>query len=405
MRVAIFQDTTRPKVDGVVISTELFMRELKRQGHEVLLVVPRFPGQECGEDMYQVDSVNGEFLYPKTRLGKFWQTKPLKKRLDAFQPDLVHSMTEFAIGHLMCTAIRNHYDVPRVHTFHTLWNEYLCYLPLVPDWLVNAWMRWAAPRTVRKRANALIAPSVEMRDTIMNEWNVGEFPIAVVPTGIELDRFAHMDGAAFRAARGIRPDEKVVLYLGRMGDEKNVELVVRTMRKLRDRGVPDLRFVIAGGGPAPYMKRLKKLAAELGLDDIIWTGFVKDQAWLNCYGAADLFLFPSVTETQGLVVVESLAAGVPMVSVKAMGPKNTMAGEQGCLWGDNDPDDFAEKAERLLTDEALYAEKKKQAAQVASRYSIEARAKDLVEVYDCAVAGRALPPGLTGQPQLEAGSV
>ena len=89
----------------------------------------------------------------------------------------------------------------------------------------------------------------------------------------------------------------------------------KAMKRLRERGLANLRFVIAGGGPAPYMKKLKRLAADLGLDDIIWTGFVKDQAWLNCYGAADLFLFPSVTETQGLVVIESLAAGVPMVSV------------------------------------------------------------------------------------------
>lgn len=397
MNIVIFSDTTRPKVDGVVVSTELFINELERLGHKTLLVVPKFPGQEPKPNIYQVDSINFSFIYPMSRLGKFWQTRKLKKRLDEFKPDVVHSMTEFTVGHWMSTLIKRHYDVPRIHTFHTLWNEYFDYFPFAPNSLMLAWMRWVSPRALRKRADVVIAPSPEMRETLQTLWNIGEFPIAVVPTGIEVQRFEHMNGPAFRQKHSIQTDEKVILYLGRMGEEKNVGLVLETMARLKkEASAPPMRFVVAGGGPDGYMKKLRKHAQRLGIDDdIIWTGFVRGQDWLDCYGASDVFLFPSVTETQGLVVVESLAAGVPMVSVKAMGPANTMKGEKGCLWGENDPVDFAEKAMRLLTDENLYAQKVAEAKVVAEKYSIEVRCQDLLEVYSCAREGRELPPSLT----------
>lgn len=394
MRIAMFQDTWRPNIDGVITSTELFKAELERQGHEVVVVVPDHPRapEKTDENIVWVPSVNAEFLYPGVRLGRFWRNDVVAKRLVPFRPDIIHSMTEFTIGHWMATYWQRRLGrLPRVHTFHTLWSEYLFYLPVIPVRATLAWMRWAAPGAVRKHLKAVIAPSEAMKVAIRDHWCVGDFPIHVVSTGIQIERFQHMQGARFRAAHGISPDEDVVLYLGRLGDEKNVELVVQTMAELRRRGEKGLRFVIAGGGPEGYVARLKKLAASLGLNDVVWTGFIRGQDWLDCYGAADLFLFPSTTETQGLVVVESLAAGVPMVSVRAMGPSSMMTGERGCLFAENDAKDFADKAVRLLRDRALYDEKVKQALALAEEYSIERRTRDLVAVYTEAIGPRALP--------------
>lgn len=393
MRIAIFQDTFHPKVDGVVVSTNLFREELKRQGHEVLLVVPRHPedNQTYDDDVCQIPAVDINLLYPGACLGKFWRNEELGPRITAFKPDLIHSMTEFTIGHFMSTHWVNKLRVPRVHTFHTLWNEYIFYLPLIPNGLVRAWMRWAAPRTARKRVKAIISPSEAMSETIRDEWNVGEFPIHAVPTGLQLGKFNHMVGERFRERHGIKAGERVVLYLGRMGDEKNVDLVINTMGELKRRGQGNVRYVVAGGGPPDYLKKMHKLAEKNGVgDDIIWTGFISGQDWLDCYGAADLFLFPSVTETQGLVVIEALAAGVPLVSVKAMGPASTMTGEKGCLWGENDPKDFADKTQQLLGDDELYERKKREALAVAADYAIENRASQLVDVYEEAVSAYAL---------------
>src|SRR5690606_7165861 len=142
--------------------------------------------------------------------------------------------------------------------------------------------------------------------------------VDVLPTGLHLDKFRGGVGERFRQRHGIADGERVLLYLGRLGDEKNVELVVDAMAELRRRGEPNVKLVIAGGGPDAYLRKLHKRCEGLGLQDVIWTGFVRGQDWLDTYAAADLVLFPSVTETQGLVVVESLAAGKPLLSGEAM---------------------------------------------------------------------------------------
>lgn len=383
MRILIFQDTFHPKVDGVVVSTNLFIDELHRLGHDVRLVVPRHPRDktEYPDHVWTVPSIRFDWIYPGTCLGKFWAGN-LAERIAQFKPQLVHSMTEFTLGHFLATYWKNRLNLPRIHTFHTLWHEYLFYIPLVPVALTRLWMRWAAPRAVRKRLRYIVAPSECMAESIRTDWAVGDFPIAVIPTGLDIDKFKAMDGDRFRAKYKIGAEERVVLYLGRLGDEKNTDLVVSSMAELKRRGETQLRFVIAGDGPASYVKGLKQRAEAMGMSDIVWTGIVRGQDWLDCYGAADLFLFPSVTETQGLVVLEALAAGVPVVTVEAMGPAQTMAGEKGGLFAANDPVDFADKAQALLSDEVLYAQKRKEALDLASSFSIEQRAHDLLGVYD-----------------------
>jgi len=381
LKIAIFQDTYHPTMNGVVVSTDLFVRGLRALGHEVVLVVPRYPGDDevHDEQAIYIPAVKTDFIYPDSCLGKFWKTKDALAKLKEFQPDIIHSMTEFTIGHWMSSWFRRKLGCKRVHTFHTLWTEYLFYAP-VPQFISQPWLRWAARGGTRKRADAVIAPTSQFADILVDDWGI-EVPVDVVPTGIDLGKFQNMVGPRFRDKHGIAEDEKVILYLGRMGDEKNVELVVESMAELRKRNVEKLRFVIAGGGPDGYMKKLKKLASSLKLDDIIWTGFITGQDWLDCYGAADITFFPSVTETQGLVVIESLAAGVPLVSVKAIGPASTMDGERGCLWAEANAASFADQTQRLLDDEVLYERKKQEALDVAKSYSMEQRAAELEAVY------------------------
>lgn len=382
MRIAIFQDTYHPTMNGVVVSTDLFVRGLRERGHEVLLVVPQYPGSDADVDdpmVHHIKAVKTDFIYPQACLGVFWRTG-LKEKLEAFKPDLIHSMTEFTIGHWLSSYWAKKLGIPRIHTFHTLWTEYLFYLP-VPQAITQWWLRWAARGAVKKRAQAIIAPTELFADVLKDDWGLDFIDVNVLPTGIELQKFENMCGPRFRARHKIADDEKVLLYLGRMGDEKNVELVLHAMAELRRRGEENLRFVVAGGGPESYMKRLHKLADQLKLDDIIWTGFISGQEWLDCYGAADLTFFPSITETQGLVVTESLAAGVPLVSVKAMGPASTMKGEKGCLFAEPTKEDFADKAQRMLHDDVLMERKKREALDVARAYSVERRAEELEGIY------------------------
>jgi len=118
------------------------------------------------------------------------------------------------------------------------------------------------------------------------------------------------------------------------------------------------------------------------LNIVVWTGVVRGQEWLDAYAAADVLLFPSVTETQGLVVTEALAAGVPLLSVEAMGPASTMKGERGCLFADNHVGASATATHRLLHDQVLYERKKREALEIARASSIEKRTNELLAVYE-----------------------
>ncbi|MFZ9888805.1 MAG: glycosyltransferase [Myxococcota bacterium] len=376
----MFQDTYHPATNGVVVSTDLFIDELKRRGHEVLLIAPRHPDykEPAPEGVHLIPAVSAEFIYPGASLGKFWagNVGPL---LEQFRPDIMHSMTEFTIGHWVASYFREKMHLKRVHTFHTLWTEYFFYLP-IPTAIVNRWFQYVAPRCCRKRFDQVLVPSEAMRDTVSSEWGV-DVPLDVLPTGLHLDRFKGGVGERFRQRYGIAEDERDLLYLGRLGDEKNVELVVDTMAELRRRGEPRVKLVIAGGGPDAYLRKLHARCDALGLADVIWTGFVRGQDWLDTYAGADIVLFPSTTETQGLVVVESLAAGKPLVSIEAMGPGSVMKGERGCLFATNDARDFADKTQRLLHDDVLYQRKRREAAEVAQSYSIEQRGAELEAIY------------------------
>lgn len=381
MRIVMFQDTYHPATNGVVVSTDLFIEELKRRGHDVLLIAPRHPDykEPAPEGVHLIPAVSAEFIYPGASLGKFWTGK-VGKAIEEFQPDIMHSMTEFTIGHWMASYFRKKFNLKRVHTFHTLWTEYFFYIPLVPHKVVTKWFQYVVSRGCRKRFDQVLVPSDAMHDTVVDDWHV-DVPVDVLPTGLHLEKFKGGVGERFRQRYGLKDDERVLLYLGRLGDEKNVELVVDTMVELRRRGEPNLKLVIAGGGPDPYLRKLHKRCEDNGLKDVIWTGFVRGQDWLDTYAGADLVLFPSVTETQGLVVVESLAVGKPLVSVEAMGPGSVMKGEKGCLFAKNDAVDFADKTQRLLNDDVLYQRKKREASELAQSYCIEQRGAELEAIY------------------------
>lgn len=394
MRIAMFEDTYWPKIDGINTSVGLFSRELRKRGHEVIVIAPAYPGADYSkadvdEDTILLPAVSVDAIYPGTSLGKFWKgmgTGPVAELFAKRRPDILHSHTEFTIGLWMASYWRTRLGslgTRRVHTYHTLWTEYLFYLP-IPEAVSQPLVRWIAPRTTKKRFDGVIAPTDKMRDALINDWGITEdwAHIDVVPTGIDISQFSKGDNERFRAKYGIKPEESVVLYLGRIGTEKNVELVIKTFAELKRRGEKNVRFVMAGGGPEGYLEKLKKQAADLGVPDIIWTGFVRGQDWLDTYAAGDVLLFPSVTETQGLVVVEALAAGIPLVSVEAMGPASTMKGERGCLFEANDPVKFATATQRLLKDEVLYERKRREALEIARNSSIEHRTDELLAVYE-----------------------
>ncbi|HXL73609.1 MAG TPA: glycosyltransferase, partial [bacterium] len=205
-------------------------------------------------------------------------------------------------------------------------------------------------------------------------------PIEVIPTGIRLERFIGCDGDRFRKMKGYKPEDKLLLFMGRVAEEKNIDFLLKVVNRLKDK-VPNLRFLIAGEGAAK--KRLEKMVEELQLQDVVhFAGYLSKEDWRDCYAASDLFVFASITETQGLVVTEAMAAGTPVVAVGEMGIKDVMANSKGGLVTKLDEDEFTDAVYRMMTDKVLYDQKKSETLIEADKWSSTSMAKRMISAYE-----------------------
>ncbi|MEO1370522.1 MAG: glycosyltransferase, partial [Acidobacteriota bacterium] len=236
--------------------------------------------------------------------------------------------------------------------------EYLFhYVPFAP----RAWMRGLARSFSRSQCNrvgAVVVPSRAMEQALRDYGVTNR--MERIPTGLRPEDFEHGDGAAFRRKHGIAPDRPTLVHIGRVAFEKNIDFLLRVLQRVA-REVPEVLLVIAGEGPA--LESLRRQTRELGLEERVkFVGYLdRGGELMDCYRAADAFIFASRTETQGLVLLESMALGVPVVSTSIMGTKDILDPGKGALVAREDETDFAAQVTRLLTDKALHAEKSREA--------------------------------------------
>lgn len=335
MRVLMVSDVYFPRVNGVSTSIETFRRKLAGEGVEVRLVVPRY-GDEPDEP--GIVRVGGRPLPgdPEDRLVG-WRAMHRAVAAAAADCDAIHIQTPFVAHYAGLAAARRH-GLPVLATYHTLFEEYLQhYAPLLPA----GWLRGAARFFSRRQCNAadgVIVPSSAMRERLQ-AYGVTA-PLRVLPTGIPVERFAGGDGAAFRAAHGIAAERPLALYVGRVAHEKNLGFLIDALPRALA-AVPELLLLIAGEGPA--RADLQRRVDALGLNRAVrFVGYLDRARGLpDCYAAADLFVFASRTETQGLVLIEAMAAGTPVLALSAMGTADILAPRKGCLVAADDVHAFA----------------------------------------------------------------
>jgi glycosyltransferase involved in cell wall biosynthesis len=379
MRTLMISDVAFPRVNGVSTSIQTFRRDLAALGCDVWLLAPRYPGDWPGDDERVLRQPSRFVMFdPEDRMLK--ASVALERCLSMRGSiDLVHVQTPF-VAHWLGLKTAAALELPVLETYHTFFEEYLHhYLPLLPRAAARA-----AARTVSRRqcnaVDAVVAPSAQLAD-VLRGYGVRK-PIHNIPTGLDLGEFRGGDGAAFRRAHGIASDRPVMLVVSRVAHEKNIDFLLSVAALVR-RSVPDVLFVIAGEGPA--LPALRREAAAAGLvDHTLFVGYLdRGGALLDCYRAADVFVFASRTETQGLVLLESLALGVPVVSTAVLGTKEVLAGAGGALIVAEDTAAFAEKVVAVLTHPALRAELAAAGpAYVAERWSSAAKAKTLLSLYE-----------------------
>jgi glycosyltransferase involved in cell wall biosynthesis len=224
-------------------------------------------------------------------------------------------------------------------------------------------------------------------------------PMQIIPTGLEMSRFAGGDGARFRAEVGIAPGQPTLVHVGRIAHEKNIDFLFRMLRKIVDERA-DVVLIVAGEGPA--LAHCKSYAASLGLTpNIRFVGYLsRDSALLDCYKAGDLFVFSSKTETQGLVLLEAMALGVPVVSLAHMGTADIVRPERGARVAPEDEVGFAAIVVDLLKDPGRRASMSADARDYAATWSADAMSARLVDFYQATLDAyaRRRTPELSRQP-------
>ncbi len=345
MHILMVSDVYFPRVNGVSTSIQTLRQALLAAGHSSVLVAPDYPAAAAEPGIVRVPG----WQIPRDPEDRLMHPRALAAALDRLDPadfDLVHIHTPFLAHRAGVRWARNH-GLPCVETYHTLFEEYFHhYLPFLPKRLLTA----AARMISRKECDgvsAVIAPSSAMKQALLT-YGVSS-PIHIIPTGLRLADFSNCDGPSFRARHGIAPERPVMAYVGRVAFEKNLDFLLRVTEQVR-RDLPDMLFVIAGEGPA--RTSLERAVTKRGLtNNVRFVGYLERKTELPaCYCAADVFVFASKTETQGLVLLEAMALGVPVVGLAEMGTKDVLQEGAGCRIAPDDVAGFARVLTQLLAD-------------------------------------------------------
>jgi glycosyltransferase involved in cell wall biosynthesis len=378
MRILKISDVYFPRVNGVSTSIRTFAREFVRAGHQVQLIAPAYPDPGPDEP-FAIHRVASRYLPmdPEDRLMRARPVRQLARRLREQRFDLIHVHTPFQ-AHYLGVRLGRELGLPVVETYHTYFEEYLGkYLRWVPDGL----LRLAARRLSVSQANgvdALVVPSEPMLN-VLRGYGVAA-RAEVIPTGLPADELPEGDGARFRSQYGIPAERPVLLYVGRVAHEKNIDFLIDMTARLR-RDVPQVLLLIAGEGPA--QKRLRERVATLKLQQHVqFVGYLsRGQALADCYAAGDVFVFASSTETQGLVLLEAMQLGTPVVTTAVMGTAAIMADGRGGLVAEPDTRHFASQCLRLLEDRQLRDQRAREGRAKAAEWNAPAMAERMLELY------------------------
>ena len=377
MRILMISDVSFPRVNGVSTSIETFRRSLAALGHASTLIAPAYPATSAeASNVIRVPS-RGVPRDPEDRFMSRRAIEALVPTLARGGFDVVHIHTPF-VAHYAGIHIARELKLPVVETYHTFFEEYLHhYVPLLPRALTRLIARRLS-RSQCRAVDALVVPSAQMLAALRG------YGIAtraeVLPTGIDPERFRGGDGQRFRALHGIAADRPVLVHISRVAHEKNIDFVLEAVARARV-AVPELLLVIAGEGPA--LAHVRRRAADLGLaDHVLFVGYLaRDGALLDCYCAGTAFVFASRTETQGLVLLEALALGVPVVSTAVMGTADVLKEAQGALIAPDEVDGFAARVVELVRDPALRARLAAAAPGDTRAWTATAMAERLLELY------------------------
>lgn len=307
MKIGFFTDAYLPQLNGVATSVEAWAKELGKLGHEVYVIAPKYQNfKDKSDKIIRLPSLK-IMDKPDIRLGFPISAKSVKK-IYKLKLDVVHATSGgsiSALGLIFAKAKR----IPYVFTYYTRFNHYTHYF--LKGKVINSEMMERASRIFCNRCNYIVVPAPKIKNELIS-FGVKK-PIAVIPSGVDINKFKKQQKGYLRDKIGVK-NGKILLSVGRLGKEKSVDFLLKTFKIIHD-GDPTVNLVLVGDGPEK--NNLKRLASKLGIaKNVYFTGLIDSSEINKVYADAEIFVFASTTETQGMVILEALASGLPVVAVK-----------------------------------------------------------------------------------------
>lgn len=358
---------------GVTRSIETFVREFQSRGHEVHIFAPSFEGHTDQEAWITRVPAIPRFNQTDFSLPLPFSFK-VRSVFEKFNPDLVHVQHPFFLGE-MGMHLGKSRGLPIILTYHTQYERYSHYAPidsdLVKRWIINVCTSFC------NLCDLVVAPSSDIRKMLASREV--RTRVQVIPTGVDLSLYENPDRQWLRKKFDIKEDKRILIHIGRLAREKNLEFLFRSVAEAMGKR-KDLLFFVAGLGDLE--DALKKLADQLGIrQHVIFYGNMGPEELVNAYAGGDLFVFSSMTETQGLVNLESMAAGTPVVAVDAPGVRDVVEHGVNGFLTTGDPGDFSEKILVLLSSPEKRAAFSKAALKTAGEFSTAIMAGRMLKEY------------------------
>lgn len=376
MKIVFFTDTYKPQINGVVTSIELFANELRRRGHEVYIFCPRqeniFSREKKEKFVYRIPSFKFR-PYPEYR-GAI-PTPGIFKKIKNIRPDVIHVQTPASLG-FIGMIMAKYMKIPLVMSYHTLLEEYIKYFLLI--FRGKSSIESIAERIMKRytkfffnKADFVIVPSLVIKKSL-KKYGVKR-QVEILPTGINVSDFS--------VTRKPEKTKPTVIYVGRLGKEKSIDLVLKAFKLVLKK--KDCRLLIVGDGPD--RKRLEGLSREMGVENSVeFIGYMEHGELIKSglYSVADVFVSASTTETQGLTILEAFAGGCPVVVADALGFRDFVKnGKNGFLFRPRNANELSEKIYNVLNNRKLRQRLSANANKSAEMYDIKICANRLENIY------------------------
>lgn len=390
MRIGIFTDTYPPFINGVSTSIQMLENALRKKGHKVYIVTVN------PKDMKYVYEDNGRIIrIPGIKTGiydyRLTTAYPIRvvNEIKSWNLDIIHTHTEYGIG-MFGRVFGHQFDIPVIHTYHTMYEDYVHYITKgyfdeAGKKLIEYYTKFCCDKTIEE----LIVPTKKTYDLFKEKYKYDR-NVHVIPTGIEIERFYKEKVkpekiAELKKKLNIKQKDIVVLFVGRIASEKNIDYLLKNHVNIVKNNI-NCKLLIVGDGPSleEYIELSDKLKIK---DNVIFTGKVPWNEIPNYYAIADIFTTASKTETQGLTVIEAMAASLPVVAINDESFNTVVIdGLTGYLF--KNKKEYSNVMHKLITSKSLRERMGNQARVNSFAYSSKYFAERVLTVYKLALKGR-----------------